>query len=240
MPRILGKRRYSSSDASVSKRYKVSKGASIAKALRATEEIKYYDSTSTVGTPVAISANTIATGNCSQVSAVGLGTGDAARIGRRVAAKYAECRFNIYQSYTGTNATVRCMLYIDTQNAGSVPLTTDVLEWAGVLSPPNTDNKGRFKILRDQLFQVNGTYADSNNMSQVWYVDIEKALKKLYKNPRDALIQFNGDTAGAAATNGKNAVFFVWMSDVAIASSMGTGQARSGIDYATRFAFTDA
>lgn len=234
----MGKRKFEAM-AAVSKRFKPSFAKQVAKAVvvQAAEEIKYYDTSNTILTPVALAANTAA---ITRVSCMGVGTGPSERVGRRVKAKYLQYTSSLYQNYNAANANIRTVVFVDTQNNGADPAYVDVFEVASVYSAPNREGKTRFKILYDNLVQVNNVNSDTSAAIQKVYIDVGKKLASLSQRPQDQMLQYLADTADSSATNGRNSVFVFVMSDVAVSSNMGTGTARSGLDFYARFAYTDA
>lgn len=190
------------------------------------DEVKYVDMMNTIGTPINLSTNTFST---VLVNGVPTGTSENDRIGMHVNNKYAQITVSMYQASAATNANIRCMLVQSSVNS-TTPTALDLLEQSSVYSFPSTVRKGDWKVLRDELVQVNNTSSSGVAAIIKWYVPLDKlALPSTHYNG-------TGSTVGSVVKGG---IWLIFMSDTAVSASMSTGTARSGIDYYTRFAYTD-
>jgi len=194
------------------------------------DEIKYVDSYNTIGTPTALAANTFVS---ILLNGISQGTTESGRIGSKVNSRYCEVTATLYQSLAAVAANVRVLLvWADTGLA--TPTAADILEQVSVYSAPNANNKSSYKVLRDELVQVNGTtIAAEANIK--WHVDLTKLKMK-----DRAIGQVDYDGSGNTVSSIRNgALFLFFMSDVAILSAMAGAAQRSGMDYYTRFAYSD-
>lgn len=221
-----------------SKRSKTSLTKLVKRIVSGDEEIKYYDLATAAGTPQSLTANVL---GVQRVTDVGQGLGDFQRVGSRTIPKYLQINFSLYQASAATNANIRVMVILDkSANSNGDPTITDVLEGANVMSPPNQENKDRFVFLKDQIIQVNGINSDTSLALQKWYISLGPVFNRLYKREHDKQISYLGTTSGATVTNARNAIYFCAVSDVGVTASMAVGSARGGMDYASRYAYSDA
>lgn len=102
------------------------------------------------------SANTVdQNGIVVPLSQIDMGSGNNQRNGYSILLRsiYAQLEFKLDPS--GTNATVRCIIIMDTENTGTVPTVSQLLQTVGsinaVTSPINTESGiNRFKICLDK------------------------------------------------------------------------------------------
>lgn len=188
-------------------------------------EVKYHDMNSTIGTPNALTANTL---NAILINGVAQGSGDDGRIGMRVNNKYLECRFSVAQQATATSALVRILVVQCQANAGTIT-AGDILQQVTPYASTDTIGKAYFKILRDELIDIN-VYNSHSPISRHLYIPLD-GLKMEETH-------YSGTGSTIASIN-KGAIFLCFLSDVNIAASMTAGAERSGVDWYTRFAYTD-
>lgn len=198
------------------------------------DEIKYYTIGTPAVTPNSLVANTL---GLSIISGCAQGTGESDRVGMKVDPKYVQVKWSLFQNSAAVNALCRVMIFIDTQNNGTAPTTAEVLESAQVSTFVKGNNKLRFKMLYDKYLQVAGN--NGWDTSDEVYIDVGKALAKIYKNPRDRQISYLGTAAQTSASNGKNTIYLGVMSDATVTANLGSGTARAGFDYSARMAFVD-
>lgn len=200
------------------------------------EELKYYLVGTAAGAPVSLTINTA---SIQELTAVGRGTGDNERIGTRCLPKYLDVRWTIFGQSAQVIPVFRLMVVMDTENNGTAPIGTDILEYGSVVAPTNSVNKGRFKILYDQCQTPSDIGMNTSDHYGHVYIDLEK---KLRGNPNtvDRMISFNGDTAASVLTQGKNSCWLLLIADQTITANYGVGDDRAGFEYSSRFAFTDA
>mgnify|MGYP002259897316 CR=1 FL=1 len=111
-------------------------------------------------------------------------------------------RYDIMLGTTGGGIdepeSVRMMVVMDTQNNGSTPAITDILEGnGGVYNPLERDqNAGRFTVLMDRVHSLNPNGKQS-------------VFSKCY-NKLNTHMKFNG-TDATAASQGRNAMYLVGM-----------------------------
>ena len=75
------------------------------------DELKYHDVQTTIGTPLALAANTL---TAFLINNVSQGNGETSRIGSKVNNRYLEVTVSMYQASAATNANIRCLIYQDT------------------------------------------------------------------------------------------------------------------------------
>jgi hypothetical protein len=153
----------------------------------------------------------------SQAYISGVGQGDAVdnRTGNKVNAH--TFYFNADYKMT-TSCNVRFVIVRDTMNQGAVPIITEVLESASVISPLNYQNfvaQKRFVLLKDftKHFTTGGTLYDTS--LNTFKLDVQMSY---------------GGTGFSATDARRNSLFVVCVTDVASAGS---------IDQYTRLDFTD-
>jgi len=191
------------------------------------DELKYHDVQTTIGTPLSLSANTL---SMFLINGPAQGNGETSRIGSKVNNRYLEVTVSMYQASAATNANIRCFVIQDNANNGSSPGITDLFEASSVYSSPNANTKGRIKFLRDELTQVNGVNSVTTDAIKKWHIPLDKlALKQT---------QYDG-SGGTVASIVKGALYIGFLADVAVSASMASGTARSGIDYYSRFCYSD-
>lgn len=198
-------------------------------------ELKYQTVSSVVGTPAALAAGVL---SVVYLNPIATGDDNFERTGQKISPKYLTGQVSLYQASALVNANVSVIIFIDKENQSALPTTADLLDIATPLSPPNPDRKDRFQILKRYTIQVNNLNSSSEPALQKIYIDLEKIYKRLGPRLQDQSICFNG-TTNAIGSASKNALFVGFIADTAVSSSMATGSARSGLDYAFQLAYTD-
>lgn len=152
------------------------------------------------------SASTIAFSNAGalvNISKCAEGTEYNQRVGRSIKLKSVLVRMTLQ---INAAATVPCrgrvMLFIDTQNLGAIPSTTDVLNTADTLSPLDINGTAgnRFKVLYDRTY----TFTVGNNTACA-----PKVYKKLHNHAK-----FKGST-GNDSDCLEGQVYLLFITDVA-------------------------
>lgn len=143
----------------------------ISKETKKTEELKWLDTTIT---DVRITdAGQIVPGGTASVIGVTEGTAKNQRIGRLIKGKSLEVRLCFTnQSIAApldTATLVRMVVVLDKATNYGVPGITEVLNIGNnpVTGMPNTDNKGRFRILKDITFKLHETGAVGTTTDRV-------------------------------------------------------------------------
>lgn len=155
-------------------------------------ELKRFD------VPTFTVAPSFATPTISLVSNVAQGNDSNQRSGNHIFCKSYYLRWRL-ASTSPVGTSHRCLIVMDTQNNGTVPSITDILQTNNYLSPMNYDTSNRFKVLRDKLFLTSqGTTQDKMGK---YYFKINKGIK--YTGPSQNDIY-------------KNQIFVVWLTDSAV------------------------
>ena len=110
-----------------------------------------------------------ATGYVAALSTILEGADYNNRNGLSIKAASLFLKATIFQNPAANASAVRCLICIDSDNTGTAPVVSDILETSSVISPLNHTNGKRFKILTDRTYCVN------NNGEQ------ERFIKKYIK-----------------------------------------------------------
>lgn len=143
------------------------------------------------------------------------GDGISQRTGRVINLVMIDMRIRrTLNTLTNKTSCVRMIVFLDTQNQGVFPAVTDVLTSANVVSAYEVNNaqQHRFRILRDEI----ETLCDGGANNQ-------KASSWRFRHK--CQIHYGG-AADAAASNRKNAVFFLILTNNTVAGpdwSLGVG-----------------
>lgn len=121
----------------------------------------------------------------------------------------------------GTPAVVRCLVFVDTQNAGALPAVTDVLQTASRLSPLSMTNSKRFIVLQDELIDLN---------NPVTAAGMYKTMK-FYKKT-DFHIKYRDTTSSVTGAN-NNGIFCLYISNIA------AGATTPSVSFSNRIRFID-
>lgn len=112
----------------------------------------------------------------------GIAQGDAAqtRDGAQARLKSLESSANFTLNAAATNATIRCIIFIDLQTDATTPALADVLDNSGLTDPTyasrNLDYRNRFLILKDYRFSLSSTGMQRKN----WHNYRKLDLKTVY------------------------------------------------------------
>lgn len=143
-----------------------------------------------------------------------------ARSGKSILAKYLSGRIQLAIT-SSQRSSVRLIIFMDTQNNGTAPAVSDILENTGTALGPLSSLKqlqnGRFKILWSRLITLDGVKESLQDLK--YYLPLKR--QHLY---------FDGATS---ADYQKNAIFMLQISSAATASNPPT------ISSYQRFSFYD-
>ncbi len=128
------------------------------------------------------------------------GDGSGQRDGAQLLLKGVLVRHTLYCN-TGISVVQRVIVFVDRMNDGATPAVTDVLNTASFLSPYSiqTVQAKRFKILHDECVVSTTTGSNGANVH-------------FWRFKQDMKVSFNG-TTNVAASNGRNAVFVLFIGD---------------------------
>lgn len=162
------------------------------------------------------------------VSDIAQGDDDGQRTGNQV--RIRSLLFNFYARGNAQNTSnaIRAIVFIDKQNTGTTPTTSDILQFSGnigaVISPLNVDHTTRYKIIYDRRFtfshQTNYTAATSAT-SGVGAV-IKSWYKKMFMP-----VRWTGPSATDTYTNN---IYVLFVSDVGANDPDVTWGVRLGYD----------
>lgn len=138
-------------------------------------------------------------GDTTHLSGIAQGSDEQQRNGNRILCKDLYMDLNFSKHASATETFLRCIIYVDKENRGATPSTTDVLESASYASMKNVDNTRRFTTLYDKVFKLTTQFPITH-------------LKKFFKLPFH--MDFSG--TGAPVANAKeNHVFMLLISSEA-------------------------
>lgn len=115
--------------------------------------------------------------------------------------------------------TVRWILFVDFQPSGAAPAITDLLTAASPFAHLNLNNRDRFKVLRDKIFNM-GPIFYGNTATQTYAVG-ENLCKvfKVYKKINGIETIFNTGSAGTIADISSGALYSCWIGSTAAGST---------------------
>ncbi len=142
------------------------------------------------------------------------GVTESERVGRKCTIKKIAFRGALILRASTTSAATsslsRVMLVQDKQANGAVPVVTDILETAGVLSWNNLANSGRFKVLMDEFMSFKAAGAAASGAAFVFSED--RKMLSCYKEVTLPL-EFSS-TTGAITEIRSNNLLLVTIGDV--------------------------
>lgn len=164
---------------------------------------------------------------CQELTSIPQGTDADERNGNSIRAKSLWVRVNTkadmtYFNNIGTYPSARLIIFIDTNQDGSAPVPSDVLETVSVVSPLNTDNVGRFTILKDIFYPL--TLGQSTKSFEIYL-------------PLNHHVRYSGPGATAPELRDGN-MYLIWISDLP-PSGGGPITAAGETDVMSRFRFLD-
>lgn len=138
------------------------------------------------------------------LSNVGQGDTDQLRNGNSIRAKSIYIKLALSNNASQTsNVMCRMILFIDMQNNGSVPTSTELLESANsVYSPINSNNGGRFRVLRDKVCVLTPQSDDKGKCYFEWYIPLSMHLHYI-------------GTGSTQADVSRNSIYLYYVADVA-------------------------
>lgn len=159
---------------------------------------------------VIASSGTVTPGVAGTVTSAGLGgitqgTGGANRTGDIIHLKHMRYTYAANDTAPGY---LRLCIVIDRLSQGVTPAVLDVLQAANVYAQYNTANVigyggGRFKVIHDEVLQVNPTIAATSYLTPV--------KTRLFKKEVDMPIVYNGNSTGTSADLQKNAIWYIFV-----------------------------
>lgn len=186
---------------------------------KSSEELKFLDTSSSTIFAAAGAVNT-------NLNILPTGTGESARIGRKVVIKSIHIRGDIIHNPSGlTNASnlVRIIVIQDQQANGATFTVTDYLTAAQVLSHRNLANIDRFKMLGDYTVAITAQSGDSASPAEV------RRKYKFYKRC-NIPIEFSG-VAGTITEQRSNSLAILMIADTGVVTTF---------SYTARIRYADA
>lgn len=140
------------------------------------------------------------TGTFFKLSEIAQGNTSQTREGLKIRLHSIDLRYRIALNESNLNGNImRMILFYDTENSGSYPTASELLESETITSHKEMhENRGRFKILFDKVYCLNESVADTGKSI---YKKYYKKFKKFAPN-----IEYVGSNADESH-NGKNALF---------------------------------
>lgn len=173
-------------------------------------ELKRYDYTAT--------QNVTTTGSIVALGEISGGDDASNRDGNKVLAKYITFKYLASSNASAATTFLRVMMIVDTQNQGSAPSLSDILQVttanSNIVSPINVDNTQRFTVLFDDHLNFSNTGSQSYDRKHYNKLNFHMTWTS---------------TAGSAIN--KNAIFLVLVSTQGVNSP--------SITYSSRLAFYD-
>lgn len=188
-------------------------------------EKKFHDQLTTAAAPI---TGGIVTNSSAEASMLRIpeGNGEEERLGRQITLVNMNIRGKVSTAPDGNNNgdLVRVIFYQDKQTNGAGVTPSEILESVNVLGFNNLSNKSRFRILSDEVFDMNyfSSFGDTDRRVQYFSV---------YKNLNMKVEYSNDSTDGALATIRSNNINCLLVSE-------NTG-ADSSVEMQIRFRFTD-
>lgn len=132
------------------------------------------------------------------------------RTGRQITPTKLSIRgYSQVTSGTGIDQCHRFIVFIDHQPNGAAPTVTDLLTASSVVANTNLDNRNRFTIVMDRMFQLNAS-AESGSKRNI---NVTIPLKMA--------TTFNSGNAGTIADIQTNSLYLLTFSDVAAGATAG-------------------
>lgn len=139
--------------------------------------------------PVTGTATPDTSGTVVHITNIAQGDDDNNRTGLSVLVKSVFIRMSATINASATTTFIRIILFRDTQQVGdSTPAVTSILESASYLAPLNTNSVGRYSVLKDVLFCLDGVRQDTKIMK--WYKKMSSHVR--YNGTASTDIQKNG------------------------------------------------
>lgn len=184
------------------------------------------------------------TGSFSLLACPVPGTDMTNRIGRKVLLKTVYIKGSIEPNWAAnplpTTVTipsqeVRMILFVDYQPNGAAPATTDLLTHAESNAHLNLNNRDRFKVLADKVWELGPITAVTTAQSAVLNACGNQIFKvKLFKRINVEMV-FNAGSAGSIADVQTGALYMFWIGSTAASA---TFAASAGLASRVRFVDT--
>lgn len=124
------------------------------------------------------------TGSIALLNTVAQGASINQRIGKKITLKSLQCRGFCANNATSTYNDVAFLIVHDKRPDGNLPAITDILETASASSFNNTQNEGRFRVLKRVDFNLIGSaanqYTECTTMNADFFLDL-KSIPTTYK-----------------------------------------------------------
>lgn len=160
--------------------YQAYRGVSYLKGL-VNAELHHYENT-TSGTAIS------STGHITNLTPISVGDNNSNRTGNSVLSKYLFGRMEFGKSSSASQTFIRIIIFCDQQQvADTAPAVADVLSSASTLSPLNSFQVGRFKILKDMVIRL-----DSNNTTYNEKINIKLPFHTKFNGTSGTDVQKNG------------------------------------------------
>lgn len=160
--------------------YKAFKGVKYIKGL-VNAEMHHYDNTVS-GLPIS------STGSVALLNPISIGDNNSERNGNSILSKYLFGRLEFAKNPSSTQTFIRIIIFNDKQQIGDTPpAVTDVLSSASTLSPLNSFQSGRFKILKDMKISL-----DVNKTISSYKISVRLPFHSKYNGTTGLDIQKNG------------------------------------------------
>lgn len=164
---------------------------------KASQANKHIISTSAAGVPIPTAGTVV------YLSGISQGDDIVNRNGNSINIEEIRLRVHAINGAGATTAySLRCILFTDSEQLGSLPAVTDLLTSATVWSSYAINNRlmSRFKVIRDHTLTIGATGSDTDRADFEWRVKKNQIGKVNYIN-----------TGNSIASAGKNSLFFAFM-----------------------------
>ncbi len=166
------------------------------------------------------------TGAIVLLATVAQGTTINERVGKKAVWKSLQCRGSISNDSAALVNDVSFLIVYDRRPTGSLPAITDILETARSNSFNNTQNEGRFRILKRVDHTLVGNSATAGQSTAMTAVNSD-----FFLDLKSAKIVYKAAGTGAIGDIEEGALYFVTVGNVA----SGTTDANMTVSFRTRF-----
>ncbi len=166
------------------------------------------------------------TGSITLLATVAQGTTINERVGKKAVWKSLQCRGSISNDTAALVTDVAFLVVYDRRPTGSLPAITDVLETARSNSFNNTQNEGRFRILKRVDHTLVGNSATAGQSTAMTAVNAD-----FFLDLKSAKIVYKAAGTGAIGDIEEGALYFITVGDIVA----GTADANMTVAFRTRF-----
>ena len=168
------------------------------------------------------------TGSITLLNIVPQGASISQRVGKKIQLKSLQCRGYAYQGTTALINDIAYMVVYDKRPCGSMPAITDILESVSPAAFNNTQNEGRFRVLKRVDFAMTGNTATAGQQTETSVVSMD-----FFLDLKGLPTTFKAAGTGAIADQEDGALYFVTVGRTA------AGTSAAGLDCGFRLRYWD-